>query len=42
MIGAGIVASFRIVPVVVILAGLLFLAGWYADDVARRRARRDR
>lgn len=42
MIGAGVAASFRIVPVVVILAGLVALLVWYLDDAARRKAIRDR
>jgi hypothetical protein len=42
VIGVGVAASFRIIPLTVILAGLLFLLAWYADDVARRKALRDR
>jgi len=42
VIGAGVAASFAVIPIVVILCGIGFVLMWYADDAARRKAARDR
>jgi hypothetical protein len=39
VIVAGILASFPIIPLVVIVCGFAFLGMWYADEATRRKAR---